>query len=107
MKSRASIARHPIHPMLVPFPIALWIFSLAADFIYLLEFGGPLWKGIAFYSMVGGIGGALAAAVPGYVDYRTLTEPQTVRIARWHMVINLFLVVLFSANALVGLEPAE
>ena len=28
MRTPASIARHPIHPMLVPIPIGLWIFSL-------------------------------------------------------------------------------
>ena len=53
MKSRAGIAGHPIHAMLVPFPIALWIFSLASDFIYLFGFGGPVWKDIAFYTIVG------------------------------------------------------
>jgi uncharacterized membrane protein len=104
MESRAGIARHPIHPMLIPFPIALWIFSLASDLIYLFGFGGPLWKDIAFYSMVGGIAGALAAALPGYVDYRMLTEPQTVRIAWWHMVINLSLTLLFVVNALLRFE---
>src|SRR5436190_16077064 len=28
MSSPASIHKHPIHPMLIVFPIALWIFSL-------------------------------------------------------------------------------
>jgi uncharacterized membrane protein len=100
----ASIARHPIHPMLIPFPIALWIFSLACDFIYLFEFGGPVWKDIALYTMVAGIIGGMAAAVPGYLDYRALTEPRRVRIAQVHMAINLFLVLLFAANAWLRLH---
>ena len=29
MTSRASIGGHPIHPMIIPFPIALWVFSLS------------------------------------------------------------------------------
>ena len=101
MKSHASVAGHPIHSMLVPFPIALWIFSLASDFIYLFGFGGPVWKDIALYTMVAGVLGALAAAVPGYLDYRGITEPLTVKIAQRHLILNLSLVLLFSVNALL------
>lgn len=101
MKSRAGIAGHPIHPMLVPFPIALWIFSLASDFIYLFGFGGPVWKDIALYTIVAGVGGGLAAAVPGYLDYRAITEPLTAKIAERHMIINVSLVLLFAINVLL------
>ena len=104
MKSRMGIAGHPIHPMLVPFPIALWIFSLASDFIYLFGFGGPVWKDIALYTIVGGVVGGLAAAVPGYLDYRGITEPLTAKIAERHMIINLSLVLLFSINVLLRLS---
>src|SRR6185503_7263839 len=99
METRATVAEHPIHPMLVPFPIALWIFSLASDLIFLFGFGGPLWKDVALYTMIGGIIGGLAAAIPGYIDYRTLTDPVVVRVAQLHMMINVGLVLLFSVNA--------
>jgi uncharacterized membrane protein len=85
--------------MLVPFPIALWIFSLASDCIYLFGFGGPVWKDVALYTMVGGIIGGLMAAIPGYIDYRSLTDPVTIRVARMHMVINVALVFFFTVNA--------
>jgi uncharacterized membrane protein len=99
METRATVADHPIHPMLIPFPIALWIFSLASDFIFLFDFGGPVWKDIALYTMAGGILGAVAAAIPGYIDYRSLTDPVTIRVAQMHMVINVGLVVLYTINA--------
>ena len=99
MKTPAAVAKHPIHPMVIPFPIALWIFSLASDLIYLFEFGGPVWKDVALYTMVGGIIGGLTAAVPGYLDYRSLTDPVAVRVAQMHMVINVGLVLLFTVNA--------
>jgi uncharacterized membrane protein len=99
MKTRATVADHPIHPMLIPFPIALWIFSLASDCIFHFGFGGVVWKDIAFYTMVGGIVGALTAAIPGYIDYRSLSDPVTVRVAQMHMVINVGLVLLFTTNA--------
>jgi uncharacterized membrane protein len=101
METRATVADHPIHPMLIPFPIALWIFSLASDFIFLFDFGGPVWKDIALYTMAGGILGAVAAAIPGYIDYRSLTDPVTIRVAQMHMVINVGLVVLYTINAVL------
>src|SRR4029078_291243 len=99
METRATVAEHPIHPMLIPFPIALLIFSLASDLIFLFGFGGPGWKDVALYTMIGGIIGGLAAAIPGYVDYRSLNDPVTIRLAQMHMVINVGLVLLFTVNA--------
>ncbi len=40
----ATIAKHPIHPMLVVFPIGLWIFSLVCDLVYLFGPANPLWR---------------------------------------------------------------
>jgi uncharacterized membrane protein len=99
METRATVAEHPVHPMLIPFPIALWIFSLASDLIYLFGFGGPVWKDIALYTMVGGIVGGVAAAIPGYVDYRSLSDPVIVRVAQMHMIINVALIILFTIDA--------
>ena len=99
METRATVAKHPVHPMLIPFPIALWIFSLASDLIYLFGFGGPVWKDIALYTMVGGIVGGVAAAIPGYIDYRSLSDPVIVRVAQMHMIINVALIILFTINA--------
>jgi len=99
METRATVAEHPVHPMLIPFPIALWMFSLASDLIYLFGFGGPVWKDIALYTMVGGIVGGVAAAIPGYVDYRSLSDPVIVRVAQMHMIINVALIILFTIDA--------
>jgi uncharacterized membrane protein len=98
MASPASILKHPVHPMLIPFPIALWIFSFVCDVIYASGWGGVVWNDMAFYSMAGGIIGALFAAIPGYMDYRSLTDPRVSSIGRWHMLINLTIVVLFAIN---------
>ena len=107
MASPASVLKHPIHPMLIPFPIALWIFSFVCDVIYALGWGGTVWNDVAFYSMAGGIVGAVIAAVPGYIDYRSISDPNVKRIGRWHMVINLCIAVLFAINLWlrVGSQP--
>ena len=98
MASRASIGGHPIHPMLIPFPIGLLVFSFVADLIFMWN-GNPIWKDyLAFYTMLGGIIGAAAAAVPGLIDWATLTDRAAVRVANWHARVNIITLVIFIAS---------
>jgi uncharacterized membrane protein len=55
MSTPASIARHPLHPILVAVPIGLWVFSVAADLIFQFGWGRTVWKDVAFYTLGGGI----------------------------------------------------
>ena len=97
MRTPASFAKHPIHPMLVAIPIGLWLFSLACDLIQVFGATSPNWEIVARYSMVGGIIGALVAAVPGLIDMLSLPWPLK-RIALAHMAINLTVVALYVVN---------
>jgi uncharacterized membrane protein len=98
MASHASIGGHPIHPMIIPFPIALWVFSLIADLIYLWG-GNPMWRNyIAFYTLLGGIIGGAAAAVPGIIDWLSLKDREVVKIANWHARLNVIALLIFAAS---------
>jgi len=92
MRTPANIARHPIHPMLVPIPIGLWVFSFACDIIAFFVANPGTWKTVALYAMVGGIIGALLAAVFGLIDLLSL-PPDIRQTAIMHMSINLLIVV--------------
>ena len=98
MSSRASVARHPIHPMIVPFPIGLWVFSLVCDLIYHEGSHQPFWNDAAFYTMVGGVIGALVAGLPGLVDYLTIADRNVRRIGTMHLTLNLVVVALYLVN---------
>jgi uncharacterized membrane protein len=103
MRTPASIARHPIHPMLVPIPIGLWIFSFVCDLFHLGGSANPAWTTVAFYCMGGGIIGALLAALPGFIDLVSLPEgPRSTAIK--HMTINLTVVVLYVINFWMRME---
>jgi len=98
MSSPASFKGHPLHPVIIPLPIGLWIFSLISDLIFKFGYGGPVWNDVAFYSLAGGIVGALIAALPGLIDLVSLENPKTKSIAIWHMIINLLAVAFYCVN---------
>ncbi len=97
MRTPASIAHHPIHPMLVPLPIGLWIFSFICDLTFVLGAGASLWFTVGFYTMIGGTIGALIAAVPGMIDMLSLKGPPK-RLALTHMALNVTIVLLYAVN---------
>ena len=98
MASPASIAGHPIHPMLIPFPLALWFFSFVADLVYLWR-GNVVWRDwIAFYALLAGIIGALAAAVFGIVDWLAIKDRAVKRVADWHARLNVIALLIFAAS---------
>src|SRR5262245_15578966 len=99
MASRASIYRHPIHPMIIVFPIGLWVFSFVCDLVALKRpENSVFWNDMAFYTMAGGVVGAIAAAIPGFIDYLGLHEPRVKRIATTHLVLNLVVIILYVFN---------
>jgi uncharacterized membrane protein len=83
--------------MLVVFPIGLWVFSLVSDAI-LVGSGHPIWSDIAFYAMAGGLVGALAAAIPGLLDYLAISDRRAAKTATLHMALNVTLVALYGFN---------
>lgn len=105
MRTPASVAGHPIHPMLVPLAIGLWIFSFVCD-LFMLSGRAGAWPTVALYTMIGGIAGALLAAVPGFIDLLSLPDgPKKTAII--HMTINLTVVALFAINAWMRLGNPE
>lgn len=105
MSTPASIAGHPIHPMLVSIPIGLWVFSLVADIVY-LSTGNPDWETTAWLTMGGGVIGALLAAVPGFIDFLSVHESRARRTAAMHMGLNLVIVAVFAVNFWLRAEGA-
>jgi len=110
MQTPASISGHPIHPMLVPIAIGGFLLSFAFDIVCWVS-GTPApntWTTVAYYTMLGGIAGALAAALFGFVDLLSLPSGPVKSTAIRHMLINLGVVALFVVNAwLRHANPAD
>jgi len=91
--------RHPIHPMLVHFPIGLFLLSLLLDLASLAFPSVPDLVGDSFYAMLAGVIFSLIAAVPGFVDYTDIrSDHPGKRTATTHMILNLIVVAFYGIN---------
>jgi uncharacterized membrane protein len=106
MKSGVILARHPLHPMLVPIPITGFLLGLVGD-IGFLATRNPFWFAFSEWTIgIGLIGGALAAA-PGLVDYFTVIPHKGKPFATAHLFFNLGIMVAFFGSWLLRvLTPA-
>lgn len=106
MRTPARIGQHPIHPMLIPIPIGLWIFSFVCDLTFVLGSGVSLWFTLSFWTIIGGLVGALIAAIPGVIDMLSL-EGTPKKIALTHGALNLTVVVLYAVNLAMRINGSE
>src|ERR1041384_6381875 len=79
MESKARLFGHPIHPMLIVFPLGLLATSFIFDIVYLAA-DAPRFAVISYYMIGAGIIGGLVAAVFGLIDF--LAIPRLTRAKR-------------------------
>jgi uncharacterized membrane protein len=98
MKSTAHLNGHPIHPMLIPYPFALLTSAVVFDLGS--RWAGPEWSRTAAHLTSAGLGSALAAAVPGVVDYFGTVPPKTKarRSATQHALCNVSALACFAVS---------
>jgi uncharacterized membrane protein len=68
MESKAKLLGHPIHPMLIVFPLGLLATAIAFDIVGLAS-DDKMWFRISFWMIAAGIIGGLLAAIPGLIDW--------------------------------------
>jgi uncharacterized membrane protein len=97
MQAKARILGHPIHQMLIVFPLGLLGASVICDIIALA--GHPDWHRTAYRLMELGILGGLLAAVFGFVDWISIpSNTRAKRIGALHGVGNVIVTGLFIAS---------
>jgi uncharacterized membrane protein len=101
MKSKARIAGHPIHPMLIAFPVALYVATVAT----LLAFVGTrdlFWYRVAMYTNIAAVVMAAIAAIPGVIDLVSLPRHSRARgTGIRHAAFNVLSLTLFVISAIV------
>ena len=101
MRSKAQFKGHPIHPMLVAFPIAFIFGAALLDLVGLAGNWSTAWSAAAYLSLAAVVTG-LAAGAAGFIDYLYTVPPKSsgARRATWHMAVNV------SALAAVAIAAA-
>jgi uncharacterized membrane protein len=95
MESRVKFAGHPVHPMLIVFPLGLLATAVIFDIVYLVS-GNPQWTMVAYYMIGAGIIGGLAAAVFGWLDWFAIPGgTRAKRVGLWHGAGNVVVLALF------------
>lgn len=95
--STAEVAGHPLHPMIIPFPIAFFVSTLVTDVVY-LQTGRAGFADASVWLLGAGIAMALLAAVLGFVDFMGDRRIRSLREAWMHLVGNLAAVLLEAVN---------
>ena len=104
MYSKARIAGHPIHPMLVAFPLAFYTSTVVTLLVY-IGTRQAFWYRCAMVASLAGIATAVIAAIPGAVDLRSLPRGSRARKAGLqHAGFNLLASGLFAVTALMLYE---
>lgn len=106
MEAKAKIFGHPIHQMLIVFPLGLLATSLIFDILYLVT-GDATWTIIATFLIGAGIIGGLIAAVFGVIDWMAIPDKTRAKsVGFWHGAGNVLVVLLFIASWFIRLpEP--
>jgi uncharacterized membrane protein len=104
-KSTASIAGHPLHPMLVPIPITCFVGTLLTDVAYACT-ADRQWAVFSSWLLAAGLVGAALAAVAGVIDFLGERRIRRLKAAWIHAVGNVTAVVLSLINLFVHSRDA-
>jgi uncharacterized membrane protein len=100
MESKTKVLGHPVHPMLIVFPVGLLATAVIFDIIYLVT-RNPTLATVSFYMIAAGAAGGLLAAIFGFIDWLALPNSRAKTIGGWHGIGNVVVVVLFAISWLL------
>ena len=101
----ALIAKHPIHPMLIPVPIVCFVGALVTDIAYAVT-AEMMYADFSAWLLLVGIVFGVLAAIAGLIDFlgNRLIREQT---PAWpHLIGNLVVLVLAFFNNLIHTRDA-
>jgi len=103
-KSTAKIGDHPLHPMLIPFPVAFLVGAFVSDLVF-VGTANAFWAKASMWLIGAAIVMALVAALAGFIDFFGEARIRRLTDAWYHMIGNLTAVVLALVN--FGLRYSE
>ena len=105
--STVSVAGHPLHPVIVTFPVAFLVGAAGTDIGYWLT-SDPFWARASVWLIGAGFAAGILAAITGFLDFARIKRVRE-RSAGWlHMGGNVTAMVLSLINLVLRQgNPAE
>jgi uncharacterized membrane protein len=104
MESRAKLFGHPIHQMLIVFPLGLLATALVFDAVHLVT-GHGYWSEIAYWLIAGGVATGLLAAPFGFADWLAIPSgTRAKRVGALHGGGNVVVVLLYAGSWLLRMN---
>ena len=101
MESKVKLFGHPLHQMLVVFPLGLLATAVVFDIIYLVS-GSQIMAAVSYWMMAAGLVGGLLAAPFGFIDWLGIPEgTRAKRIGAMHGGGNVLVMLLFAVSFLL------
>jgi uncharacterized membrane protein len=101
MESKAKLFGHPIHQMLIVFPLGLLATSFLFDIVYLVTENGRF-ADISFWMIASGLIGGLVAGVFGLIDWTAIPSgTRAKRIGALHGIGNVLVTGLFAVSWMI------
>jgi uncharacterized membrane protein len=98
---QVTLAGHPLHPQMIVMPAGLLPFSLVLDLLYATT-RRQSFADAAYYTMMGGLVGGLAAGAAGAADYQTIpADNPAKKVGTVHGLMNVSLLALTGMNLLM------
>lgn len=98
MESRVKILGHPVHPILIVFPVGLFVTAVVFDIIFLAT-NNLMFATVSFFIIAVGVIGGLLAAGFGFIDWSALpNDSRAKNIGLWHGIGNFVIVILFAGS---------
>lgn len=97
IQSSVHVNGHPIHPMLIPLPVAAFIGLVLTDLAW-LQTADPFWARASWWLLAAGIATGLLAGAVGAIDYLTIARVRQLPSGRWHAIGNVIALVLAGVN---------
>jgi uncharacterized membrane protein len=96
MHARIRALGHPVHPMLVMFPAALFVTGTIFDLVHLIG-DDAVFAEVGFWTISVGLLGGILAAVTGFADWTKVPAgTRAKRVGRLHGLLNAAVLVLFA-----------
>ena len=98
MAGKINFLGHPVHPMLIVFPLGLLPTAVACDAIYWITHN-PNWGHVAYWLIAAGVLSGIVAALFGFADWWALDSgTRAKRLGVWHLIVNDIMLILFAVS---------